>query len=100
MKIAIAAKHENVNSEVDNISARAPFYLIFENKKLIKTIKNPFQFGSGGAGYSVAQMLSNENVELTVAGSFGQNMVGALEEKNIKYKVVNNKTVKEVLEEI
>lgn len=99
MKIGIASIDENENSIVSKVSGRAPFYLIYENGKLIKTIKNPFMVG-GGAGISVAQMLSNEGVEFVIAGTFGNNMVAMLETKNIKYKEVQDKTIKQIIEEM
>lgn len=99
MKIAIASEKNNVEASVCPTAGRAPFYLIFEDKKLIKTIKNPFAIGGGGAGFGVIQMLHNENVNVIVSGKFGNNMITALNEKNMEYKSVSNKTVKEVLEE-
>lgn len=99
MKIAIASEKNNIDSMVCPIAGRAPYYLIFEDKKLIKTIKNPFVHGSGGAGSSVAQMLYNEKSNLVISEKFGNNMLEVLKEKGIKYKIVQNKTIKEVLEE-
>ena len=100
MKIAIASEKDDVKAEVCPTAGRAPYYLIFEDKKLIKSIKNPFAMGGGGAGYGVVQMVSNENVELIISGKFGPNMIGGLEEKGIKYKEVQNKKVEEALEEV
>ncbi len=100
MKIAIASNGKDENSEVSPVGARAPFFLIFEDKKLTKTITNPFRVGGGGAGFSVAQMLANEKVEMVVAGRIGPNMEMALKEKGIEIKQVENKTVKQVLEGI
>lgn len=99
MKIAVASMGKDENSKVSEVSGRAPYYLIFEGKKLVKTIKNPFAVGGGGAGFGVAQMLANEDVKLVVSGKFGANMVGALEAKGIKIKEAEDKKVKEVLEE-
>ncbi len=70
MKIAIASEGKDESSQVSAVSGRAPYYLIFEDKKLIKTVENPFRFG-GGAGFAVAQMLANEDVKLVVSGHFG-----------------------------
>jgi len=86
MKIAIASEGKEINSEISSRGGRAPYYLIFENKKLIETIKNPFATGSGGAGFSVAYMLADKKVNLVMAGKVGGNMVSALKEKGIKFK--------------
>ncbi len=99
MKIAISAKEDNEDSEVSEVGGRAPFYLIFENKKLVEKIKNPFARGGGGAGFSVAKMLADKKVEIVVTGRVGPNMEMALQQKKIELKQVSGKTVKEVLDE-
>ena len=100
MRIAIASTSKEESSQVSPVGARAEFYLIFENKKLVKTIKNPFAVGGGGAGFAVTQMLANEKVNLVVCGRVGPNMQTALEAKGIKLKLINDKTVKETLKRI
>ena len=100
MKIAISSEGKDESSQVSKVSGRAPFYLIFEDKKLVKVISNPFRMGGGGAGISVAQMLANEGVDLVISGSFGPNIVEWLNSKNIKMKTVSGKTVKQALEEV
>jgi predicted Fe-Mo cluster-binding NifX family protein len=97
MKIAIASKGKEIESEISPNGGRAPYYLIFEDKKLVETIKNPFAFGSGGAGYSVAYMLADKNVKLVIAGKIGGNMESALNEKGMKFREETNKKVKEVI---
>jgi len=96
MKIAVASESKNKSSEVSPVSGRAPYYLIFHGKRLVKAIKNPFTFG-GGAGFSVAQMLGNEKIDLVISGNFGENMKEALKQKGIKTKVIKNKTVEDAL---
>ena len=86
MKIAIASEGENIDSDISIRGGRAPFYLIFENKKLIETIKNPFAIGGGGAGFSVAFMLADKKVNLVIAGKIKENMLTALTEKGIKFR--------------
>jgi len=91
MKIAIASEGKTEESEISLRGGRAPYYLIFEKGKLVKTIKNPFAVGGGGAGWSVAQILADEKVELTIAGRAGPNMEFALKEKNIAFKEASGK---------
>jgi predicted Fe-Mo cluster-binding NifX family protein len=98
MKIAVSSVGKDKNSEISPAVGRAPYYLIFEEEKLVKVIKNPFAVGGGGAGFGVAQMLGNEGVKLVISGKFGENMKGALESKGIKFKEVSGKKVKEALE--
>ncbi len=100
MKVAISSLGKDENSKVSDVSGRAPYYLIFENRKLVKAIPNPFRIGGGGAGFGVAQMLAQEGVELVVSGGFGKNMKSALESKGIKYKELSGMSVREALEEV
>ena len=95
MKTAIASKGKTEDSEISEIGGRAPYYLVFENKKLVKVLPNHFKFG-GGAGYAVAKMLINEKVDLVISGRFGAVLSGVLEDNKIKTKVAAGK-VKEVL---
>ena len=90
-KIAIASEGKTKQSEISEKGGRAPYYLIFEGEDLIKTIKNPFAVGGGGAGWSVAYMLADEKVDLVIAEKIGQNMETALKEKNIKSKEASGK---------
>ena len=86
MKIAIASEGKDEDSEISSKGGRAPYYLIFEDKKLTETIKNPFASGSGGAGFSVAYMLADKKVNLVIAGKLGGNMISALKEKGIDFR--------------
>jgi len=97
VKIAIASEGKDENSEVSSRGGRAPYYLIFEDKKLIETIKNPFATGSGGAGFSVAYMLAEKKVSLVIAGKVGGNMESALKEKGIKFREESQKKIKEII---
>lgn len=100
MKIAIASEGENLDSEISERAGRAPYYLIFEDKKLMETVKNPFAVGGGGAGWSVAYMLAEKKVDLVVAGNVGQKMKTALEEKGIKLREESEKKVSDVINNI
>ena len=86
MRIAIASEEKEIDSDISERGGRSPYYLIFDDKKLVKTIKNPFAVGGGGAGWSVAKMLADEKVELVIAGRIGPNMQFALKERKVKFK--------------
>ena len=96
MRIAIAVIGNNDNAQISSQAARAPFFMVFEDNKLIETIRNPFRLGSGGAGFSVAKLLEDKGVEKIVAERFGENMVGALEERGISFEETTG-TLKEFL---
>jgi len=98
MKIAIACLKNAVDSEVSQIAGRAPYYLIFEKGQLVKSIKNPFVVGGGGAGFGVTKMLADGKIKLVIAGKFGENMKIALNNKQIRFKETT-KNIKEILKE-
>ncbi len=101
MKIAIASEGKDEDSEMSQKGGRAPYYLIFENKTHIESIKNPFAKGSGGAGFSVAYMLANKKIDLVIAGKIGGNMLSALKEKGIEFKEeTSGKKVREIIQKI
>jgi len=87
MKIAIAALKKKENAGISDQAGRAPFYLLFDEKsELVEKISNPFSRGGGGAGFGVAKLLADMKVDLVVAGTFGEKMIGALEERGLRYR--------------
>jgi len=96
MKIAVASEGKGLKGEISTRAGRARYYLIFEDKKLSEVIKNPFAVGGGGAGWSVASMLDEKDVDLMIAGRMGPNMRAALEKKEIKFEEREGK-IEEVL---
>ena len=99
MKIAIAADNDTEEANISSMGGRAPYYLIFEDKKLMEAIKNPFAIGGGGAGWSVAHMLAEKEVQIVILGKIGPNMASALTEKGIQVKIYQGK-VKDALESL
>ncbi|MCK4552720.1 NifB/NifX family molybdenum-iron cluster-binding protein [Candidatus Pacearchaeota archaeon] len=97
MKTAIASEDKDIDSEISPRGGRAPYYLIFEDNKLVETIKNPFAVGSGGAGWSVAHLLAEKKVDLVIAGKIGPNMQTALKEKAIEFREETGKKIKEII---
>jgi len=98
MKIAVAAESEEKNSVISDRAGRASYYLIFDNsEEITETIKNPFGVGGGGAGFAVVKMLVDKGVDLIIAGKFGPNMIGAMEERGLKHQEATG-VVEEVIE--
>ncbi|HEX32832.1 MAG TPA: hypothetical protein ENG01_00270 [Candidatus Aenigmarchaeota archaeon] len=98
MKIAVAAEKPDLDAHISSASGRSPYYLIFEDGKLVKQIKNPFMFG-GGAGFAMAQLLADEGVELVIVGQVGPNFVNVLQSRGVKYKIMTG-TVKQAVESV
>lgn len=98
MKIAIASEGKDEDSMMSEKGGRAPYYLIFEDKKIIEVIKNPFAMGSGGAGFSVAYMMADKKVNLVIAGKLGKNMESALKEKGTNFREESKNKVKEIID--
>jgi predicted Fe-Mo cluster-binding NifX family protein len=97
MRIAIASYKNDVASQVAEQAGRAPFYLIFDDGETpAEAVKNPFSVGGGGAGYGVAKMLADKSVDTVVAGKFGGNMIGALDQRGLSYRETGG-TVAEAL---
>ncbi|HKL43864.1 MAG TPA: NifB/NifX family molybdenum-iron cluster-binding protein [Candidatus Absconditabacterales bacterium] len=75
------------NAEIAINSARASYFVFFEDDKFVKFVKNPFTVG-GGAGFAVADLLKNEGCEKFLAKKIGDNMKAKLEENGIIYEIV------------
>jgi predicted Fe-Mo cluster-binding NifX family protein len=97
MRIAIAASGKDENSQVSDDAEKAPFFLIYENKELVKVMLNPFSVGGKGAGTGITRLLENEGVNLVISQMIEQDMEEALKTAKIKTKVVKDKTVKDIL---
>jgi predicted Fe-Mo cluster-binding NifX family protein len=86
MKIAVAALSKDENSVVSPRSGRSKFYLIFDdNGNLLEVISNPFSRGGGGAGFGVAKMLADKNVDIVIGSQIGEHMEEALKNRGVKY---------------
>ena len=90
MITAIASTNEDFKGNISDQGGRAPYYLLIdEQNEILEVLKNPFAKGGGGAGFSVAKILEQKNVKKLIAGKIGDNMQGALKERNIEYISAN-----------
>ena len=89
MKIAVAATTRDENAEVTPRPGRSKFYLIFDERgNLLEVMFNPFSRGGGGAGFGVAKMLQDREVDIVVGGRFGENMEAALRGRGLRYQTM------------
>lgn len=99
--IAVAAVDRTGNSQISQIAAHAPYYLIFDkNGKLLEVVSNPFRDAARSAGPQVAALLAEKNVTMMVAGDFGHKLKIALDEKGINHLAatgVVQKAIQELL---
>ena len=98
-RIAVASSGAELNSKLSDLAARAPYFLIFTlDGELYDTIKNPFSLGGGGAGFSVARILSEKDVTDFICTKAGGNLEKAFKDENIKIHLASPElTVKESL---
>lgn len=101
IKIAVSSTGKNLNSNVDSVFGRCPYFVIAEikNKKIVKVeaVKNISAAKSGGAGISAAQFVAEKGVNAVVAGSIGPRAWDVLNQ--FKIKTYEDKgSVKQVLQ--
>ena len=86
MRKIVASLTDNKNSQIAENAARAPYFLVFEDDKLVKVIKNPFIVW-WGAWFAVAQLLKDEEADVFVAKKVWPNLERLLNEYWIKIKL-------------
>lgn len=101
MKIAVSSQDKDINSEVDDIFGRCPYFIIadIEDKKIkeSKTIENTNVNQMGGAGIATAQMMAENDVNAVITGNVGPRAFDVL--KQFSIDVYSGKgSVKEALQ--
>lgn len=99
MKIAICAKNEGLQSEVDNRFGRAENYVIFDTEtEDAVTIENSAKNEASGAGGSATRLLDKNKVEVVLAPELGPKAVDAIKAFGIEaYRYENVKTVDDAI---
>ncbi len=102
MKLAVCAKGEGLNAEVDPRFGRCPFFVVIdtENCKVIESISNTNAGAAGGAGPQAAQLLANRDIEAVALGNIGPNAIEALKAANIRIYSGITGTVEDTLEKL
>jgi len=102
MKIAVSSTGKSIESNVSDIFARCPYFIIaeIENGKTqkVETIENKNANQLGQAGVSVAKFLAEKNVNAVITGNVGPRAFDVLKQFNIEVYQGEGK-VKEAIEE-
>jgi len=101
MKIAISSNGKDLESEVSEVFARCPYFIIAEIEegkiKSFEAIKNEVSDRMGGAGIFAAQLMAEKNVNAIITGNVGPRAFDVLSQFKIKVYQAKG-TVKEALE--
>ena len=100
MKIAIASLGKEEDSKISDQAARAPYFLIFDEKgDFVEALENVHADKARNAGGSAARFLAQRGVNLFIAGNVGDRMTRILETEGIKYQAKTG-NAKEVAQNI
>jgi predicted Fe-Mo cluster-binding NifX family protein len=99
MKIAISAKANNMESEVDPRFGRCNFFLLVDTETMeFEAISNQAGQAMGGAGVKAAQLVIDSGAEAVISGNFGPNAFQTLSAANVKLYNGAQGTIKDTVE--
>jgi len=99
MKIAVTAKGNELDAEVDPRFGRCQYFVIVDTETMeFESLENQSAMATGGAGPQAAQAISQKGVEAVMTGNVGPNAFQALEAAGIKVMTGASGTVKEMIE--
>jgi len=99
MKLAITAKGNTLDSEVDSRFGRCSHFLIVDTDTMnFESISNESAMASGGAGIQAAQTVAKSGVDAVVTGNMGPNAFQTLSAAGIKVFIGADGTIKESIE--
>jgi len=100
MKIAVTAKNDNLESDVDPRFGRCSHFLIVDTDTMdFESISNQSAMVSGGAGIQAAQTVAKTGVKIILTGNMGPNAFQTLSAAGIKVYVGATGSVKEAIEQ-
>ncbi|MFO8191597.1 MAG: NifB/NifX family molybdenum-iron cluster-binding protein [Bacillota bacterium] len=100
MKVAICARGEGLQAEVDQRFGRCPYFVIVDSEsgKVIESLPNASVSAAGGAGPQSTRQLADHSVEAVVVGNVGPNAAVALEAAKVKVYTGIEGTVEKTLQ--
>jgi predicted Fe-Mo cluster-binding NifX family protein len=85
MKIAVTARANNLESEIDPRFGRCSSFLIIDTETMnFTSISNVSNMASGGAGIQAAQTIAKTGVNVVITGNIGPNAFQTLQAAGIK----------------
>jgi predicted Fe-Mo cluster-binding NifX family protein len=102
MKIAVSSTDKNIESNVSDVFARCPYFIVaeIENGKIQKTeaIENKIANQLGQAGISAAQQMAEKDIKAVITKNVGPRALDVLNQFNIGI-YAGDGTVEKVLQE-
>ena len=88
IKIAVSSKGKNIKSDVSDVFARCPYFIMVEIKDQkigkIEVIENKNINQMGGVGVATAQLMAEKNVKAVITGNVGPRALDVLKQFNIE----------------
>jgi len=100
MKIAVTAKGNNLDSEVDPRFGRCNYFILVDTDSMeFEAVSNQEAQTMGGAGVRAAQVVVDKGVEAVLTGNCGPNAFQTLKAAGIKVYAGAQGTVKNAVEQ-
>jgi len=100
MKIAVTAKGNTLESEIDPRFGRCPWFLIVNlDDMTFQAITNSNMSAGGGAGVQSGQLMAEHDVECVLTGNCGPNAFSTLSAAGIKVITGVSGVVKDVVDQ-
>jgi len=100
MKIAVTARGNDLDSQVDPRFGRAAMFVVVDTESMeFEAVANANVSVGGGAGIQSAQLVADRDVEAVLTGNCGPNAFRALEAAGIEVIVGVSGTVRAAVEQ-
>ena len=100
MKIAVTARGDDFDSQVDPRFGRCATFLVVDTESMeFEAVANANSSVGGGAGIQSAQLMADRDVEAVLTGNCGPNAFRTLEAAEIKVIVGVSGTVRDAVQQ-
>lgn len=84
MRILISTEKDIIDSNISELFARSPCFIIAENGKVVETIKNTNINMAGSAGVAAAKLVAEKKADAIITANLGPRALEVLEQFKIK----------------